>query len=607
MFWKKRQKIPVSNEAPVLPVLAEDMSNLLPEVVAVVDEILDQAAAEEEKVERLKTRGIRLLAPDAFQYGGHIYRSIGKAKWERIDAEDYDARAIGTREENREMFGWFLDSPQDKLKKDLRKKNIVVLPNTAEGMEGGLLEQVHKTSAARSPSTAKDTSVELRHEGNVEILSASAPVESNVLPGLIPHFASLKPQRSYLLSQHDRSTYNSGSSASQRIPNTPTKSRPANKLPSDSIQTDESSGTKNQEHSLEISSDGRDENSTPDLFELEINDKAAVKRPPYPETNSPSQQAVDEYQLKSRKHPPAPTTISKRAQHRSGVEEAVPKTDKVQCSKIVPDNFHTGSQIQMAGPSEGSSESGSKAAMKQSQGVQISARLNDHRNNHSEHSAHRVHHQHLPGKPSAARSCINATPQPDMNGGSSAHSTLINNPVCYRNAGGYKGDGITLQPRESSTSIFVDPMVGPCRERDTANPDGNYVLKSANKLVTQGEPLDEHRKFPWTVTRYQPQDQISPATQRTSPPLHPGHSGHLEDYNMMAQLPYDNDFGNENNFPSNKQDHFVSDLTQRCANQSANASEFARLKKRRELYHKRKNRHQTASNQKQAVGTTNAA
>ncbi|KAF3919046.1 hypothetical protein ABW21_db0202060 [Orbilia brochopaga] len=606
MFWKKRQKTPVPDQAPVLPVLASDMSNLLPEVVAVVDEILDNAAAEEEKVERLKARGIRLLAPDAFQYRGHIYRSIGKTKWARIDADNHDAHATsaltsipqgedetttgptatlkkskhppGTEKKPMKMLGWLRDGSQDKLKKDLRNKNIVVLPNTAEGMEGGLLDLVHKTSIARSRSGERERSSETHYKHGVEILPPSAPSEGKATPGLIPHFASLKPQQPNLLSTYDRSIYSSESSASRRFAKATSENARVGKAPPSSYQTDTSSGTKvNEEHSSGISSNDRDGNSSPDIFNFELSGTISLERATAPPLRIDRSAENGTNALEDRPKKTAlatlPTTV--RPSPQKGARETIPS--KALPSSALSDRIYPDPQAHVGMRSGNALNSDSKMARPEPRDFENINRPNNSRCHNPGHSVHEA--------PRHASSQLRLS---DARMNQSNKSGL----------------------QQWTISDLLTPSSANATRREPRTTHSNeYLTEVANKLHRQGENSHQQNKISLSMMTHEAQDQTITPSQITSPDFHTDVSPQFDDPSTKADKSAVYDFKKENN-----QGYYGNYIAQGSVDSTSHLpaavkpSEFARLKKSRELYHKRKEaRYHSAHHQKQAVGTSNAA
>ncbi|KAJ6261605.1 hypothetical protein Dda_4275 [Drechslerella dactyloides] len=608
MFWKKRQKIPLQDEPPVLPPLADDMSNLLPEIVAVVDEILDNAAVEEEKIERLEARGVRLLAPDAFQYGSHIYRSIGKAKWERIDAHNHHDRVMlpsgfqpqpynplakesvhptgkatpsaAPEKKTARMFGWFKSDPQDKLKKDLRKKNIVVLQNTAEGMDGGLLDLAHRSNVAGAIIEEQDLPSQSQQPYGTGTLSASVDSKCKALPGLIPHFASLKSQQSHLLIQQSRSTFTSGSPGSQRPVSSISKNTQSTKISPESFQTAPGSGTEfSHQDSPGISSDssGRDESSATDLFDFEVPGSTSLQQSTCLEVDVPPQGLANPCLHKPQSQFSAGIPSSDLPHLHNRLEQAAMTPSELQHSEVQQNQPMMYPYPPPTNPPGSSPESDSEIVSSQLwDSAEFSRGSSQWRNN--------------PGRPILGTQYQrNAPKEPTLS--ILGHSNI-------KNFDGYATtEGQHRLPRRGH------------RQEPWGNPGPRatqrYDLSNIQEIPVRQERLSR------TVTAHGLKGRSFPAIDPASP-SNPAY-GH-QAYQVMAQTPYNNHFNGHSTSRYDDQGSFAHATTRAYTSSpsyllaAGEPSEFARLKKRRELYHKQKEaRDRAVQNEKHQTGAANAA
>ncbi|EPS46007.1 hypothetical protein H072_58 [Dactylellina haptotyla CBS 200.50] len=224
-FWKRQDKTSVAKEPPVLPPLGNDINVDLAEITAAVDEVLAKDAKDRQKDERLRSRGVQVIGDDAFLYNGRLYRAKDKTRWECVDvgalggpaemaaaaaARPSDERVSLPTEDNYPMspdkkksgkiFGWMKDSSGKELKKNLKKRNITVLQETAEGIPGGILDQevnMFPTPTRRSAELARPNFSGLEVPPN-RLLCSSAPPRENASSPFIPHFAAVRPSRPIL-------------------------------------------------------------------------------------------------------------------------------------------------------------------------------------------------------------------------------------------------------------------------------------------------------------------------------------------------------------------------------------------------------------------------
>ncbi|KAK6330061.1 hypothetical protein TWF718_003489 [Orbilia javanica] len=224
--WKKdSKKASVPEEAPILPPIMPP-STSFDEVKAAMDEVVARRASEEAKEGRLAARGVELLGPDAFLFEGRFYREQSKGRWEATEVTPEEIVALRAMKESnsnqpmKELSSEGMVSEQEKKEKGLGKiktlfskssrgsgfggsregkmvkgKNIRVLQETAEGLQGGFIE---REKAAREAYPLHNPFVNAPSSSITALPPPSTAAAANLTVDrtLVPHFASLRPTRS---------------------------------------------------------------------------------------------------------------------------------------------------------------------------------------------------------------------------------------------------------------------------------------------------------------------------------------------------------------------------------------------------------------------------